>query len=1235
MNRNILKRFWKLLPVLALVVVLLTTAAMATEETFDTENFKGLVLTTSVGSDQVWVRLYKGYTTPKEANLIEPVYTEATADGGMAYYYEVAAGRYKCFSRHPSTSGRYYIEKSIYMTAEEVATKTVHDVTTGKRSTSGWDPSSRVYLYSDEVLAQIPSSPELWPDYADCFTTPAFRDGRNDHAITSQTEMMSFLGGLDSSDDDMYTYILGQSGGKALDIPLVLFTKADLSAADSFEEAAAIITADSEKNGKVTVYYQAQIHGYETASGEGALAVIQRLDGQYGASLLDKLNICVIPRLSPYGAYKVQRNVYLESGDIDPNGDFMRLRTVETQLRQKAINLIDPDVALDGHEFILSHESTSESRRDVLLAAHFLESQSEEFQEQSLNIADAIFDRLDENGLCYHWYDNIVNNVRGSVGSGNMAYRGVLHFLMETQGSDSGLTNYERRVVGQVSVATAVLDYAYENAETVRTIVRAQKQAIVEEGKTYEDTDQVVLEYGKELDASLAIAGNKIDLGSGKLTPTTFEANVWKTIVRSRTAPTAYVIPGGMSYTQAVLDLMDKQGITYVEIPAGATVNLQQYTQVTLNDSGKIIEAGLTDETAVSFSGGAYVFSMAQVNANILSLLMEPDVTQNTTNTLVQAGTVPVNGDGTIPIYRYIHDLNADGTIDYTIGSTEPAPAVEYTVYLDSVNGAATNDGYSQETAVNTIDLAYSQLTARMATAPAGTTGKLVIIGTYTQDGERILPSHDYPLLITGGKFIFKETDPAGDYRYLGMGGDTTFADITIAVGSASDTYYLYAQGHKFTIGKNVVCEAYVGSSGSHYFSISGGKKGGGTVANTDITIQSGRFTTVYVADYTGKVTNLAKATLSDCRVYRVTPSYIGNTQGDVYVEMKNVTVGKEILCGHRSKNSVSGDVTLVLGEGVAPSGQTQLPIYAGSGSAGNVLGTVTVIADGIDLTRCALYGKANNTSGTIGGLKLMVNQGELADVAEDFITKDGTEIILGCDQTKTATIPYSINLDLNGCNGNIAVADGKTATVCDTATDDFKVLDEQGYGVLTATGTVVAKDGYDTREEVGGTSYHRQTIRLNGVTLRPTAAGIYYNGQFGLNELYRENVECYGVVLSLKADPALDKEDCIWSELKTWSETGAGYGTVLTGIMTKDGGYSTNRRNADMVVYGVAYIKYADGTVEYSNHASYTLKQVVEASDTMWSDLTETQKNGLLDMYKDFSNVMKSWNIPNIKAAQ
>ena len=265
MKRKILKLALFLLLVIPMLAL---SGVQGAEETFDKENFKGLVLTTSVGADQVSVKLYSGYAQTS-SKLKTPVYTEETEDGGMAYYYQVTSGsKYRYVARHPSNYTRYIISQCIYISSQEAQTKTVLDVTPAKRSSSGWDTSSTVYIYSDEVLAQKPSDKSLWPEYADVFTTPAFTNPRNPHQQTTQTEMENFIQGLDSPEDDMYVYVLGQSGGKAFDIPLVIFTKADLSGAKTLEEAAAMIQEDSERTGKLTFHYQAQIHGYETASGE-------------------------------------------------------------------------------------------------------------------------------------------------------------------------------------------------------------------------------------------------------------------------------------------------------------------------------------------------------------------------------------------------------------------------------------------------------------------------------------------------------------------------------------------------------------------------------------------------------------------------------------------------------------------------------------------------------------------------------------------------------------------------------------------------------------------------------------------------------------------------------------------------------------------------------------------------------------------------------------------------------
>ena len=1142
-----------LLTVLALSTILLTTAAMATETEFDTQNFKGLVLTTTVGTDQVSVKLYKGFNN-ESANLMTPVYSESTADGGMAYYYEVeAGGKYRCVSRSPSGNARYIIHKSIYMSAEEAATKTVTDVTPAKRSTNGWDPPL-VYLYTDEVLAgPYNSDQSQWPNYADVFTTPAFAAGRNPHKQTTHTEMMNFINGMNDANDDLYVYILGKDDGskssEKFDIPIAIFTKVDLSDCDTWEEAAALVKADSEKTGKVMIHYQAQIHGSEPASCEGALAMMQRFDGEYGEKLLERMNIYVIPRLNPYGAYKSIRTTYYDGGtSIDPNGDFARLRMVETQLRQKVLNAFDPDISFDGHEYLIDMEWVSMKYKDIMLAVRFMPFHTEDFQQLNKTIANAAMGNLEDNGLSYGWYTDIVNGAGITTGAGNAAYRGTLNILMESHGITGGRSHYARRVMGQVSVAEGILNYVYDHAAEVRSVIRAQKQAITDAGKTYEESDKVILEFAQVNDPDLEIAGNNISLTTGDLTATTFPAKVWKTIVRSRTAPTAYVIPAGEDWTQGVLDLLDKQGIAYSFIPAGSGIELQQYTQVTVNEKGKCIEAGLTAEQGFSFPQGAYVATMAQHTANILGQIMEPDVTQSTTNTLVQSGKVPVI-DGMIPIYRYIHDLNADGSINYkpmpaapagletvhvteaggtgkitgldankqyeyrseskteytavAAGATEipdlpvgkyyvrfaetaessvSADAVceigygilaEYTVYLKQSAANDTGDGYTEITAVKTIATAYAQLKKLMADAPAGTTGTIVLLDTYTlPKGRQDFPAHDYPVAIIGKEATNGFSYPGGgkdDENIIAFNGDTTIANLKLTLGGSSTYNYLSAMGHKFVVGLGVTG---VQNSGGAYFNINGGDYRG-TFASTDVTVLSGTWRQIYAGNYaSGTISGDVKLKIDGATVTNyIQGTYNCTINGDITMDLENVGGTSIIYGGGTSKGIVEGNITVRLGQNIS-----QTKFYTG-GSGSTCKGKLTVIADGIDLSGILLCGRSS-TSGT-GVTKylpatLVLNSGKLSDVVDNFVAREDATIILGCDQPDAVTFPMSCNLDLNGHDASkVTVAAGKTLTVCDSTTGEL--------GVLAATGTTAPAEGYQEIAVTGGKSYPKSVTAVPG----------------------------------------------------------------------------------------------------------------------------------------------------------
>ena len=1314
-----MKRFLSLLIAVVMVMTLLPVVSFATE--FDTENFKGLVLTTTV--DNVTVQLYKGYST-EAADLMTPVYVD-----GRDQYYEVAAEQhYYCVSQ-PASTTRYTLHQTIYITSTEANKKTVLDMTPGVRTTSGWDARDEVCRFTDEVMTKaFPSNASLWPQYADIFTTPAFGAGRNDHRQTTQTEMNAFLTGLDDAGDNMYIYSAGKTVMGSFDVPVVIFTTVDLSDAKTLEQAAAKIREDGEKNNKPTVQYQAEIHGNEPAAGEAALGMIKLLDGTYGNEVLDKLNVYVIPRLNPYGAYMSKRVTWINSSTyLDPNRDFMLLQTSEVQLRMKVFNLLDPDVVFDNHEYQFSLLSTAVTKRDMMICSHHLPTNSQGYKDMAIDLAYAAFDQLGKDKLSYSWYSSDAKNysissVSAGVGSGNTAMRGTFHILMETLGSNFGLNGYERRVASHASAVTGLLNYIHDNAAAVKSAVKAERETIVENGKTYSEDDTLILGTAANYHPEYNIEGKKVNLRNGGEVAFTFEAKMADTVTRSRIAPTAYVIPAGESYTQKVLDLMDMQGIAYQFIPGGANVMLQQYLG-TIED-GTVGTITLTEEQLVNFPNGAYVFTMNQVDAMILACYMEPD-TGVSSDTLAKQGIItPTNGK--YPIYRYIRDLNEEGFIDLAEDETTPTELVavdavvaggtgkitgldaskayeykaaedenytpvaagateiaglqvgeylvrypadgetpagtaasitlryalsDYAVYLDSANGSNDNDGYTGETAVATIQQAQAQLDKLMAHAPAETTGVIRIQGTYeiaTTTRSYKLPAHSYPLLITGGTLKFTNTN-SNSQKWMGIGGPTTFDDISIQLGAAGSYQYISGEGHKLVIGEHVTSLPYE----TTYFGIQGGAgvyNSATVVAQTDVTVRSGYWWSIYGGGYTSGVTGDVRLVVSGANVSRVTANHNGNIGGNVYMEVENTTVRTEIVAGStQAGKNVGGDVTLVLKQGVTGAKDG---IFV-AGDTGNTAGKVTVIADGIDLTANAIYGSGNGT-GTFGSLELVLKSGQLADMADTFLTQDGIFVKIACPQTKMVKLPYDIKLelaadmalDLNGHDLLSLTQESGKLTLKDSATDDYDVADGI-YGTVPA-GNYQAEAGYMTITENGKTSFHKYEMALTELVFNPTRQGISYKTGFRGDQVIKSQVAEFGIAMrAYKAPDATsigDDTDCrthvaLTKEKWQTGNTDASVKSVyIANIVIPALGAEANQNRAQVEIYGCSYIRLQDGRMLLSAAEAFSMQSAVEQIDEHFhsSYLTDANRTALVEMYNfaTYNAFMKNWNIPNIKAA-
>ncbi|MBR4863168.1 MAG: hypothetical protein IKU07_01225, partial [Oscillospiraceae bacterium] len=1027
----------------------------------DLDAFAGLVLK---ADKNVKMSLYDGIWaqgTSTVYNVVTPYVTE-TKDGYNYYYYPNLLGGYHV---RASRSGYITLYQNVYMSQEEAAAKTTEEITLDKKGTEGFVPSV-MYSHTTEVLENEEawkSEASMYPKYENALDLPVFESGRDPQQMTTQQELLADLAAEDKAGDNMYVYTLGKSQ-KGQDIPVVIFTKNNLSAANTLEEAAALMNDD-----RLTVYYRAQMHGNEPAGGEGALGMIHYMQDGYGAEILDRINLIIVPRLSPDGAELYQR---LLVNSINPNRDQMRVESPEMQAFQKGYLLFDPEVVLDGHERVWNN-----SKGDIQVSTSFTPMTSDTFRTVALELDEAAFDELAANDLNGYYYAACVNEYDPNMGGGFYPLEGTFYVLMETRGIYGGNQSMERRAVAHIAAVTGMLDYLYEEASAVKATVAAERAAIAERGATYEDEDVFVLQTGsrtttaadKEAWGYLNTTGQTIDWGSGAVTFPTNYPSVKDVVKRSRSLPTAYVIPTAAA-TEALLAQLKKHNISGYFLPEGATLYLESY-------AGTTTEATVNDEQAVRFTSGCYVIPMNTEKALLIAAFFEPDHTNSAefSGNLAQMGLLSMQDT-----YRYARDLT-EGGVDYTVTESE---IVNITVYLDGTNGADTNSGKTEDTPVKTLEKAYLILENAMATASEYSRANLVILGLYDLGAKAShLPYADFPVTISG------KTENDG-FSYTGgttqatqvfeIQGDTTFENIRLHIASNKAYNFFIANGYKLVLGEGIVNTAESG----RYFTVVGGDYDYKDVnPSTDVTIRSGNWLTVYAGGYRGSVTGTAKLDISGATVQNnIAATYCGN-MGSVEMTVANTTVvnasnyaiymGPLDYSATYKTGAVLGDSVLTLGKNVSAAA-----VYGSARTNGHIYGDAVVILKGADLSGLPVLAKYAETMGTTAGHKMILG----ADIAESF------------------TLDSAFTLDLAGhdITGNLTV--NGSVTVYDSATDDYDVSDGK-YGEITGAvnGTLVAKDGYIAA--AGG--FHKFGGQyISSVSLRPGNAGIYYTATFLADEV-------------------------------------------------------------------------------------------------------------------------------------
>lgn len=220
-----------------------------------------------------------------------------------------------------------------------------------------------------------------------------------------------------------------------------------------------------------------------------------------------------------------------------------------------------------------------------------------------------------------------------------------------------------------------------------------------------------------------------------------------------------------------------------------------------------------------------------------------------------------------------------------------------------------------------------------------------------------------------------------------------------------------------------------------------------------------------------------------------------------------------------------------------------------------------------------------------------------------------------------------------------------------DSANDTYNP-DKCGQVTVESTATPAAAyftaptgKTYVTVNDGTYTSFHRYALELPSVSLRTTNGkeGIYYNATLRADAQAMTQLKSCGVALTLDqlADNgwAAEMDDAVqYSSYATSSLSGTKVNklqsTSLVKILHRSNENAVNHLNANTRVYARPYLQLADGTYLFGTVSDTCMKDVADVADTLWSTLTDAQKQGLLGMYERFFPVMDTWNMPNLQSA-
>lgn len=492
-----------------------------------------------------------------------------------------------------------------------------------------------------------PGVAALFPEPPVSFATPAFAPGRD--GFTRSDEVRALLGQLaggarrDTVAGDVRLLDVGVSrGGEPIVAigftrevaPPVVPAPALAPAASASSPAAAAATTPPPPRRPMVLLLAGQ-HGDEPAGTEALLALAQRLAAGERERVLERADVVVLPLANPDARALFQRET---SEGVDLNRDHLALRTPEAQALAAFVAGLEPDVVVDFHEYPVHgpFESRFEAlpRADVLLQAAtvgnlhpFVARAAEEWFRLPL------VQGLQAAGYSHDWYHTVpergerrvrMGSVQADVARNVFGLRHAVSLLVETRGSDLGLSDLKRRVQAATLAAESVLASTVRRAGDLVKLHEFVERDVVAQACRAE----AVLEAAPTT-SEYTLAALDPRTGAPKRLAVTWDSALELRVLKSRPRPCGYWLSAAA--VEAVSRLR-RLGVEVQQLQEAGDVRGETFRELAreprgdaAGDDGAVRVRVHAQPVLVDVPAGSYYVPLDQPLANLAIAALEPE----------------------------------------------------------------------------------------------------------------------------------------------------------------------------------------------------------------------------------------------------------------------------------------------------------------------------------------------------------------------------------------------------------------------------------------------------------------------------------------------------------------------------------------------------------------------------------------------------------------------------------